>query len=600
MLVFHERHHKITMLESTIQQKVNHWLDGKYDNETKETIKKMSENDLTDAFYKDLEFGTGGLRGLMGVGTNRMNRYTVGAATQGLSNYLKKSFPNLKKGEISVAIAFDSRTNSPEFADIVADIFSSNGIKVFLFSSLRPTPELSFAIRHLGCKSGVVLTASHNPKEYNGYKAYWEDGGQVVEPHDENIIKEVESIKSIDEIKFERNADLVEKIDTEIDKIYISQLINSLADDKTKEVIKRQSDLSIVYTPLHGTGITLIPQVLEELGFKNVHIVEEQAISDGNFPTVVYPNPEESEAMTLALKKAKQVNADVVMATDPDADRVGIAVKNKEGEFVLMNGNQTFALLVAYNLEAWKNANKLNGNQMVIKTIVTTELIKEITQKYGVNIYDTLTGFKHIAALIETKKQENPKNGIQEEFILGGEESYGYLIGDKVRDKDGIASCASIALLAAYAKDKGFSLFEWLIEIYKEYSFYLEELVSITKKGQQGAAQIEEMMKTFRENPPKMLANSNLLEVYDYKNQTILDVQKGISKAMETNLPKSNVLAFYTEDGSKISMRPSGTEPKIKFYFSVKENLDTTENYEKVKKDLQDKIQKQIADLGIN
>jgi len=588
------------MLESTIQQKVNHWLDGKYDNETKETIKKMSENDLTDAFYKDLEFGTGGLRGLMGVGTNRMNRYTVGAATQGLSNYLKKSFPNLKKGDISVAIAFDSRTNSPEFADIVADIFSSNGIKVFLFSSLRPTPELSFAIRHLGCKSGVVLTASHNPKEYNGYKAYWEDGGQVVEPHDENIIKEVESIKSIDEIKFERNADLVEKIDTEIDKIYISQLINSLADDKTKEVIKRQSDLSIVYTPLHGTGITLIPQVLEELGFKNVHIVEEQAISDGNFPTVVYPNPEESEAMTLALKKAKQVNADVVMATDPDADRVGIAVKNKEGEFVLMNGNQTFALLVAYNLEAWKNANKLNGNQMVIKTIVTTELIKEITQKYGVNIYDTLTGFKHIAALIETKKQENPKNGIQEEFILGGEESYGYLIGDKVRDKDGIASCASIALLAAYAKDKGFSLFEWLIEIYKEYSFYLEELVSITKKGQQGAAQIEEMMKTFRENPPKMLANSNLLEVYDYKNQTILDVQKGISKAMETNLPKSNVLAFYTEDGSKISMRPSGTEPKIKFYFSVKKNLDTTENYEKVKKELQHKIQKQIADLGIN
>jgi phosphoglucomutase len=584
------------MLESTIQQKVNHWLDGKYDNETKETIKKMSENDLTDAFYKDLEFGTGGLRGLMGVGTNRMNRYTVGAATQGLSNYLKKSFPNLKKGEISVAIAFDSRNNSPEFADIVADIFSANGIKVFLFTALRPTPELSFAIRHLGCKSGVVLTASHNPKEYNGYKAYWEDGGQVVEPHDENIIKEVESIKNIDEIKFERNADLVEKIDTEIDKIYISQLINSLADSKTKEVIKRQSDLSIVYTPIHGTGITLIPQVLQELGFENVHIVEEQAITDGNFPTVVYPNPEESEAMSLALKKAKEVNADVVMATDPDADRVGIAVKNKEGEFVLLNGNQTLALLVAYNLEAWKNAGKLNGNQMVIKTIVTTELIKEITQKYDVNIYDTLTGFKHIAALIESKKQESPN----EEFILGGEESYGYLIGDEVRDKDGVASCASIALLAAYAKDKGFSLFEWLIKIYKEYGFYLEELISITKKGQQGAAQIEEMMKTFRENPPKKLAGNNLLEVYDYENQTILDVQNGTSKAMETDLPKSNVLAFYTEDGSKISMRPSGTEPKIKFYFSVKENLDTTENYEKVKKGLQEKIQKQITDLGIN
>ena len=584
------------MLESTIQQKVNHWLDGNYDNETKEAIKKLSETDLTDAFYKDLEFGTGGLRGLMGVGTNRMNRYTVGAATQGLSNYLKKSFPNKKEGEISVAIAYDSRNNSPEFAQIVADVFSANGIKVFLFTALRPTPELSFAIRHLGCKSGVVLTASHNPKEYNGYKAYWEDGGQVVEPHDENIITEVQAIKSVDEIKFKSNPKLIEKIDQEIDKPYISQLVNSLADPKTKEVIKRQSDLSIVYTPLHGTGITLIPQVLKELGFQNLHTVEEQVSADGNFPTVVYPNPEEAGVMTLALKKAKEVNADVVMATDPDADRVGIAVKNTEGDFVLMNGNQTLALLVAYNLEAWKNAGKLNGNQMVIKTIVTTELIKEITQKYGVNIYDTLTGFKHIAALIETKKQA----GSNEEFILGGEESYGYLIGDEVRDKDGVASCASIALLATYAKDKGFSLFEWLIEIYKEYGFYLEELVSITKKGQQGASQIEEMMKTFRQNPPKKLAGSDLLSVYDYKNQTILDVQKGTSKPMETDLPKSNVLAFYTEDGSKISMRPSGTEPKIKFYFSVKDKLDSTENYEKVKKGLQEKIQKQIADLGIN
>lgn len=581
------------MLESTIQQKVNHWLDGNYDAETKAAIKKLSETDLTDAFYKDLEFGTGGLRGLMGVGTNRMNRYTVGAATQGLSNYLKKSFPNQ---DISVAIAFDSRNNSPEFAQIVADVFSANDIKVFLFTALRPTPELSFAIRHLGCKSGVVLTASHNPKEYNGYKAYWEDGGQVVEPHDENIITEVQAIKNVDEIKFEGKSNLIHKIDQEIDTPYISQLINSLADPKTKEVIKRQRNLSIVYTPLHGTGITLVPHVLKELGFENINLVEEQTISDGNFPTVVYPNPEEAEAMTLALKKAKEVNADVVMATDPDADRVGIAVKNKEGDFVLMNGNQTLALLVAYNLEAWKNAGKLTGDQMVIKTIVTTELIKEITQKYGVNLYDTLTGFKHIAALIETKKQENPN----EEFILGGEESYGYLIGDKVRDKDGVASCASIALLAAYAKDKGFSLFEWLIEIYKEYGFYLEELVSITKKGQQGAAQIEEMMKTFRENPPKKLAGSSLLAVYDYKNQTILDVQKGTSKAMETDLPKSNVLAFYTEDGSKISMRPSGTEPKIKFYFSVKDTLDNTENYEKIKKGLQAKIQKQILDLGIN
>ncbi len=584
------------MLESAIQQKVNHWLDGNYDNETKEAIKKLSETDLIDAFYKDLEFGTGGLRGLMGVGTNRMNRYTVGAATQGLSNYLKKSFPNKKEGEISVAIAFDSRNNSPEFADIVADIFSANGIKVFLFTALRPTPELSFAIRHLGCKSGVVLTASHNPKEYNGYKAYWEDGGQVVAPHDKNIISEVQAIKNVDEIKFERNPDLIGSLGMEMDKEYLYQILEPLVDTKTREIVERQKDLSIVYTPIHGTGITLVPKALRKLRFENIHVVEEQALADGNFPTVVYPNPEESEAMSLALKKAKNVNADVVMATDPDADRVGIAVKNKEGEFVLMNGNQTLALLVAYNLEAWKNAGKLNGNQMVIKTIVTTELIKEITQKYGVNIYDTLTGFKHIAALIESKKQTNPN----EEFILGGEESYGYLIGDEVRDKDGVASCASIALLAAYAKDQGFSLFEWLIEIYKEYGFYLEELVSITKKGQQGAAQIQEMMKTFRQNPPKMLAGSNLLEVYDYHNQTIFDVQTEVSTPMKTDLPKSNVLAFYTEDGSKISMRPSGTEPKIKFYFSVKDSLDKTENYEKVKKGLQDKIQKQITDLGIN
>ncbi len=568
------------MLESTIQQKVNHWLEGNYDNETKEAVKKLSETDLTDAFYKDLEFGTGGLRGLMGVGTNRMNRYTVGAATQGLSNYLKKSFPNQKEGEISVAIAYDSRNNSPEFAQIVADVFSANGIKVYLFTALRPTPELSFAIRHLGCKSGVVLTASHNPKEYNGYKAYWEDGGQVVEPHDKNIITEVQAIKSVDEIKFEGKTDLIHKIDKEVDTPYISQLINSLADPKTKELVKRQKNLSIVYTPLHGTGITLIPQVLKELGFENLHNVEEQVSADGNFPTVVYPNPEEAEAMTLALKKAKQVDADVVMATDPDADRVGIAVKNKEGDFVLMNGNQTLALLVAYNLEAWKNAGKLNGNQMVIKTIVTTELIKEITQKYTINLYDTLTGFKHIAALIESKKQTNPN----EEFILGGEESYGYLIGDEVRDKDGVASCASIALLAAYAKDKGFSLFEWLIEIYKEYGFYLEELVSITKKGQQGASQIEEMMKTFRENPPKKLAGSNLLHVYDYQNQTILDVQKGTSKPMESDLPKSNVLAFYTEDGSKISMRPSGTEPKIKVLFFCKRQVRQNRKLRKSKK----------------
>ncbi|AFM04051.1 phosphomannomutase [Bernardetia litoralis DSM 6794] len=584
------------MLESTIQQKVNHWLNGNYDNETKEAIKKLSETDLTDAFYKNLEFGTGGLRGLMGVGTNRMNRYTVGAATQGLSNYLKKSFPTKKEGDISVAIAYDSRNNSPEFAQIVADIFSANGIKVFLFTALRPTPELSFAIRYLGCKSGVVLTASHNPKEYNGYKAYWEDGGQVVAPHDKNIITEVQAIKNVDEIKFEGKSDLIKNIGVEIDKEYLHQILEPLVDKKTREIVERQKDLSIVYTPIHGTGITLVPKALRKLRFENIHVVEEQALADGNFPTVVYPNPEEAEAMTLALKKAKEVNADVVMATDPDADRVGIAVKNKESEFVLLNGNQTLALLVAYNLEAWKNADKLNGNQMVIKTIVTTELIKEITQKYSVNIYDTLTGFKHIAALIESKKQSNPN----EEFILGGEESYGYLIGDEVRDKDGVASCASIALLAAFAKDKGFSLFEWLIEIYKEYGFYLEELVSITKKGQQGAAQIEEMMKTFRQNPPKKLAGNDLLSVYDYQNQTILDVQKGISKPMEADLPKSNVLAFYTEDGSKISMRPSGTEPKIKFYFSVKDKLDKTENYEKVKKGLQEKIQKQIADLGIN
>ncbi len=575
-------------MEENINQKVNSWLNGSYDQETKDIIKELQQNnetELIDSFYKDLEFGTGGLRGIMGVGSNRMNKYTIGTATQGLANTLLKSFEG---EEISVAIAHDSRNNARFFADITANVFSANGIKVYLFESLRPTPELSFAVRHFGCKSGVVLTASHNPKEYNGYKAYWDDGAQVIAPHDNNIINEVNAISSIDEVKFDGNPDLIEIIGAEVDELYLNKIAKLSV---SPEVIARQKDLKIVYTPIHGTGVELVPAVLKKFGFENIHLVEEQATPDGNFPTVVYPNPEEAEALSIGLKQAKEIDADLVMATDPDADRVGIAVKNNEGDFQLLNGNQTGALLVYYMLKAWKDQGKFKGNEFIVKTVVTTELIADIAKSFDVEYFDTLTGFKFIAGLIrdlEGKKQ----------FIVGGEESYGYLVGDDVRDKDAIASCAFIAEMVAFAKDQGKSVFDLLIELYTEFGFYKENLISLTKKGKSGAEEITQMMADYRATPPTTIAGSKVVTLKDYQEQTETNLITGEKTTID--LPKSNVLQFFTEDGSKISARPSGTEPKIKFYFGVKEPLAKKEDFKAVDKQLDDKINAIISDMKLN
>ncbi len=576
------------MLETAIQQKVDSWLTGNYDEETKSEIKSLLERNeteaLSDAFYKDLEFGTGGLRGIMGAGSNRMNRYTLGMATQGLCNYLKQNFPDQ---QVKVAIAHDSRNNSDVFARISADIFSANGIKVYLFEALRPTPQLSFAIRHLGCQSGVVVTASHNPKEYNGYKVYWNDGAQVTAPHDKNIITEVNKITSIDEVKFESNPDNIEMIGAELDEAYINKVVGlSISQD----AIKKQHDLKIVYTPLHGTGITLVPQVLERFGFTNINIVDEQAEPNGNFPTVVYPNPEEKEAMTLALKKAAEIDADIVLATDPDSDRVGIAVKNPKGEFVLLNGNQTGALLINYLLLAWQKAGKLTGKEFVVKTIVTTDLIKKIADSYNVTMYETLTGFKYIAEKIREVEGK-------ETYIGGGEESYGYMIGDFVRDKDGISACALIAEMAAVAKDRGQSLYEMMVEMYTKYGFYKEELVSFTKKGQRGAEEIQQMMADMRANPPQTIAGSRVVEVSDYKLSTRKNMVTGEESKLD--LESSNVLQYMTEDGSKISARPSGTEPKIKFYISVNEPLSSASEADATEQKLNQKIEQILTDLKL-
>lgn len=566
--------------------KVSSWLNGDYDIDTKQSIQQLidegNDTELTDAFYKDLEFGTGGLRGLIGIGSNRMNRYTVGTATQGLANYLNKAFPNEAK---SVAVAYDSRIKSDEFAKIISDIFSANGISVYLFEGLRPTPELSFAIRLLGCKSGVVVTASHNPKEYNGYKAYWTDGSQVVAPHDTNIINEVNAITSIDQVKFDGDASKITKIGTEVDEKYINHILSLSI---SKGALERQKDLKIVYTPLHGTGVTLVPQLLAKMGFKAVTVIEEQAEPKGNgqFPTVVYPNPEESEAMSKAVEKAKEIDADLVMGTDPDSDRVGIAVKNHHGEIQLLNGNQTASVLIYYLLNAWKDAGKLTGTQFVCKTIVTTDLIDKMAAAYDVKCYNTLTGFKYIAQVIREKEG-------QEQFIGGGEESYGYLIGDAVRDKDAIASCAMIAELTAYAKDKGLSLFDMLMEIYKQFGFYYEGLISLTKKGKSGADEIQQMMADFRANPPKTIAGSPVVRMDDYKALTTTDFKSGNTTSIpsgEMGIESSNVLQFFTEDGTKFTCRPSGTEPKIKFYVGVRAALEKNEDFDSVYASLKDKV----------
>jgi len=585
----------ISQIEPAVMAKINSWLNGDYDIEAKQLIQKLidegNDTELTDSFYKDLEFGTGGLRGLIGIGSNRMNRYTVGTATQGLANYLNKAFPNEAK---SVAIAYDSRIKSDEFAQIIADIFSANGISVYLFEALRPTPELSFAIRLLGCKSGVVVTASHNPKEYNGYKAYWDDGSQVVAPHDSNIIDEVNAIQSIDDVKFEGDPSKITKIGADVDAKYLDHILSLSI---SKDAIARQKDLKIVYTPLHGTGVTLVPDLLAKMGFTAVTVIQEQAEPNGNgqFPTVVYPNPEESEAMSMAVNKAKEIDADLVLGTDPDADRVGIAVKNHHGEIQLLNGNQTASVLIYYLLNAWKDAGKLTGTQFVCKTIVTTDLIDKMAAAYDVKCYNTLTGFKYIAQVIREKE------GV-EQFIGGGEESYGYLIGDAVRDKDAIASCAMIAELTAYAKDKGLSLFDMLMEIYKQFGFYYEGLISLTKKGKAGADEIQQMMADFRANPPKTLAGSPVTRMDDYKALTTKDFGSGVTSSIpsgEMGIESSNVLQFFTEDGTKFTCRPSGTEPKIKFYVGVREALENNEDFDSVYAALKDKVKGIGEELGL-
>ncbi|GAB3342028.1 phospho-sugar mutase [Larkinella ripae] len=583
-----------TAIDSATQATIDQWLNGNYDADTKAAIRQLQDNgettELTDSFYKSLEFGTGGLRGVIGVGSNRMNRYTVGAATQGLANYLNAAFPDI---DIKVAIAHDSRRMSPEFARIVADIFSANGIEVYLFSALRPTPELSFAIRQLGCQSGIVVTASHNPPEYNGYKAYWNDGGQVVAPHDKNIITEVNKITSIDDVKFEGVPEKIHLIDEEIDSVYVERIkSNSINPD----VIARQKDLNIVFTPIHGTGITLVPRVLEALGFTNVSIVEEQAKPDGNFPTVKSPNPEERDAMKLALDKAEALNADLIMATDPDADRVGSGARNHHGEFELLNGNQMASLIIYYLLQAWQDAGKLTGKEFVAKTIVTTDLIDKMCGEYGVACYNTLTGFKYIAQIIRELEG-------QQQFIGGGEESYGYLIGDFVRDKDAIASCAMIAELTAYAKDKGLSLFDLLMEMYQKFGFYYEGLISLTKKGKTGAEEIQQMMADFRANPPKQIAGSPVVRVDDYKSLERTDLKTSEKTAIEAGkmgIESSNVLQFFTENGTKVSARPSGTEPKIKFYVSVNEPLASKEQFDAVYENLKQKVQSVMTDLNLS
>ena len=574
-------------MNQEILDKAQKWLDSDVDEQSKEEIRSLMSNEegLTDAFYKDLEFGTGGLRGIMGIGSNRMNRYTVGIATQGLANYLLSCYPG---EEIKVAIAHDSRNNSPFFAETTAGVFSANGIKVYLFDGLRPTPELSFAIRHLGCHSGVVLTASHNPKEYNGYKAYWNDGAQLVPPHDKNVINEVNKITDVSEVKFTADNSLIQPIGAEVDEKYLAE-IKKLA--LSPEAVEAQKDIKIVYSPIHGSGVKLVPPALEQYGFTNVYVVEQQAQPDGNFPTVVYPNPEEKEALTIALEEAEKLQADLVMATDPDADRVGIAVRNLDGNLELLNGNQTGSLLIYYILQRWKERDQFQGNEFVVKTIVTTDLIQRIAESYEVDCYSTLTGFKYIASLIA--KLEGEKR-----YLAGGEESYGYMVSDFVRDKDAVASCAMIAEMYAYAKDNGKSLYEMMIEMYQKYGFYKETLISLTKKGKKGAEEIVQMMADFRNTPPKSFAGSDVVRLVDYQAGISKDLLSGAETPLDYD--RSNVLQFFTKDGYKVSARPSGTEPKIKFYISVNAPLPSPGQYEATRNQLDEVIAGIRKDLALD
>lgn len=574
-------------MQAEIQKAVQQWLEGPYDEETKQTIRTLQQqqpDELADAFYRNLEFGTGGLRGIMGVGTNRMNRYTVGMATQGYAHYLKQCFT----GEISVAIAYDCRNNSRAFAEITAGVFAANGIRVFLFESLRPTPELSFTIRHLGCQGGVVCTASHNPKEYNGYKAYWNDGAQLVPPHDKNVIAEVEKIRSIDEVKWTGGEHLIQVIGKEIDQVYLA-MVKSLSINP--EVCRRQKDLKILYTPVHGSGIQLVPAVLQAFGFEQVRVVQEQAVPDGNFPTVVYPNPEETETMSIGLRQAAEWKADILLGTDPDADRVGIGVRNHRGEWVLLNGNQTALLAFNYMIEARREKGVAQPNDMVVKTIVTTDMIDVIARENGVSCYNVLTGFKWIASLIREKEGK-------EKYIIGGEESFGLMIGDQIRDKDGVSAVALLCEMAAVEKDKGRSLFDKLVELYVRYGLYKESLVSITKKGMNGVAEIAAMMERFRQQPPLTLDGVPVQQLLDYERQKGKNLATGAE--WQIDLPRSNVLQFLLDDGTKVSARPSGTEPKIKFYFSVNTRLAEASAFDAAEKALDARIERIIQELKLN
>jgi len=577
-------------LLQTVRSKAQGWLTKSYDQETRTQVQALLDNEdpteLIESFYKDLEFGTGGLRGIMGVGTNRMNIYTVGAATQGLSNYLKKEFSHLE--QIKVVIGHDCRNNSRKFAEISADIFSANGIKVYLFEDLRPTPEMSYTIRKMGCQSGIILTASHNPKEYNGYKAYWDDGAQMIAPHDKNTIAEVNKIRNASEIHFNGNKSLIEIIGKEIDESYIKALTTI---SLSPEAIARHNNMKIVYTPIHGTGVELVPAALKAYGFTNIIHVPEQDVVSGDFPTVVSPNPEEPAALAMAVEKAKETDAELVLATDPDGDRVGAAIKDNNGEWVLVNGNQTALLFVYYLITRWKQLGKVQGKEYVVKTIVTTETIRTIAERNGVELFDCYTGFKWIADVM--RKNEGKKS-----YIGGGEESYGFLCEDFVRDKDAVSACAILAEIAAWAKDQGLTLYQLLQQIYVEYGFSKELGISVVKKGKSGAEEIEAMMKRYRENPPQEIAGSKVSLFYDYaslKGFSYLD-NETISLDMPTT---SNVLQFYTEDNTKVSIRPSGTEPKIKFYCEVHFPISSIEDLDAANKAADEKIEQIKASLGI-
>ena len=574
-------------IDPIILERANKWLSEAFDTETRDKVNNLVQNDpneLTESFYRDLEFGTGGLRGIMGVGTNRMNKYTVGMATQGLANYLRKLYSD--ELPIRVAIAYDSRNNSSYFAKISAEVLAANGCEVFLFEGLRPTPELSFAVRKLKCHSGIVITASHNPKEYNGYKVYGNDGGQLVAPHDTNVIAEVQNI-TIADVKFEGDGGKITGIGEEIDAAYVARVLSlSLA----PEIIRKQKQLKIVYTPIHGSGIVLVPRSLKAFGFENVYVVEEQATPDGNFPTVVSPNPEEKAAMALALAKAEGTGADLLLATDPDADRVGLGVKDDKGEYILLNGNQAASLLIYYLLSQWKAKGKITGKEFIVKTIVTSELLKDMGNDFGVETFDVLTGFKFIAEII--RKLEG-----QKQFIGGGEESYGYLVGDFVRDKDAVISCCMFAETAAWAAEQGKTLYGLLLEIYTRYGLYLEKLISVTKKGKSGAEEIQEMMKNYRQQPPTEINGLQVVEIRDYLRHTCTNM---LSKEQSRiHLPKSDVLQFFLAGGSKITVRPSGTEPKIKFYFGVKGKLESTAKYKETEAGLETKVEEIITSMGL-